>query len=348
MAAGGSVADALAPLEAEGWRVLHDLVDPEGGNIDHLAIGPPGIAVIDAKNWSSAIAITADRRLVTGGKDDRSKELDRLLQRVELVRRTVAVDGMHVAVRGYLVLCGDEDRDRQSEDLGDLRVIGVQRVAERLRRARGDLGLDDVAAIGQTLATRLGDLSTLPPPPGAVDLDAMEAPSPIFDRAHRIYYLRPWRKAGHNRLYLRDQAGSSLGWADVNTGAVKIDCSGVDAQFAEVLLAAADPTGVKLDPGELPKLATQLWGGRLLSKIARLHMSVLVGQEWRNYGKHRLYGTLIDPEVSTFQLGYIDLKDRTLHPSGTGPIGKDRGSADRYLGFLWKRMPPAPEPRTKR
>ena len=48
-----AVADALAPLEAKGWRILHDLVDLEGGNIDHLAVGPPGIAVIDAKNWSS-------------------------------------------------------------------------------------------------------------------------------------------------------------------------------------------------------------------------------------------------------------------------------------------------------
>jgi hypothetical protein len=354
-----TVAEALQPLEAEGWRIVHDLVDPEGGNIDHLAIGPPGIAVVDAKNWSSAVSVTTDRRLVTGGKDDRSSELDRLAKRVDLVRRRVAADGMHVAVRGYLVLCGDRDRERPSEDLGDLRVVGVDRVADRLRRARGDLGGGDVGAIADTLSARLVDLSTLPPPPAtpsqgsaaeipaATPLAGLEAPSPIFDRAHRIYFLRPWRRAGHNRLYLRDQSGTSLGWTDVNTGAQSIDCSGVDAQFAAALLAAADPTGVKLAPGELPKLATQLWGGRLLSRIARLHMSVLVGQEWRNYGKHRLYGTLIDPEVSTYHLGYIDLKAETLHPSGTGAIGKDRGSAERYLGFLWHRLPPAPPAKQK-
>lgn len=183
--------------------------------------------------------------------------------------------------------------------------------------------------------------------PPSTPLGSLEAPSPIFDRAHRIYYLRPWKKGGHNRLYLRDHHGTSIGWTDVNTGAQSIDCSGVDAQFAVALLAAADPTGVKLAPGDLPKLATQLWGGRLLSRIARLHMSVLVGQEWRNYGKHRLYGTLIDPEVSTFNLGYIDLKAETLHPSGTGPIGKERGSAERYLGFLWHRLPPAPVGKAK-
>lgn len=354
-----AVAEALEPLKAEGWRIVHDLVDPEGGNIDHLAIGPPGIAVIDAKNWTGGITITADRRLVVG-KDDRSGELARLAKRVDLVRRSVAADGMHVAVRGYLVLCGERDRGLMAEDLGDLRVVGVEQAAKRLRRARGDLGGDDVGAIADTLNARLVDLSTLPPPPAAAGrevasaqstaatpLAGLEAPSPIFDRAHRIYYLRPWKKAGHNRLYLRDQHGTSIGWTDVNTGAQSIDCSGVDAQFAAALLAAADPTGVKLAPGELPKLATQLWGGRLLSRIARLHMSVLVGQEWRNYGKHRLYGTLIDPEVSTFNLGYIDLKAETLHPSGTGPIGKDRGSAERYLGFLWHRLPPSPAAKPK-
>lgn len=340
-----AVARALDPLAQQGWRILHDLVDPEGGNIDHLAIGPPGIAVVDAKNWSAAVTITPDRRLVTS-KDDRSKELRRLEQRVELVRRLVAEDGMHVAVRGYVVLCGEHDRARPSEDLGDLRILGVEAVAQRLAGAKGDLDAADIEAIASTLADRLsgsganaaaGSGSAAPGAP-----TALEEPSAMFDRAHRFYYLRPWKKGGHNRLYLRDPSGASLGWTDVNTGARQIDCTGDDAKFAEALLAAADPTGVKLGPDEVPKMATQLWGGRLLSRIARFHMSVLVGQEWRNYGKHRLYGTLIDPAASTFHLGYVDLKDRSLHPSTTGPIGKDRGPAERYLGFLLLRYPQPP------
>lgn len=340
-----AVAQALDPLAQQGWRILHDLVDPEGGNIDHLAIGPPGIAVVDAKNWSAAVTITADRRLVTS-KDDRSKELRRLEQRVELVRRLVAEDGMHVAVRGYVVLCGEHDRARPSEDLGDLRILGVEAVAQRLAGAKGDLDAADIDAIASSLTDRLsagGSGSTARATP------EIEPPSPLFDRSHRVYYLRPWKKGGHNRLYLRDASGASLGWTDVNTGARQIDCTGDDAKFAEALLAAADPTGVKLGPDEVPKMATQLWGGRLLSRIARFHMSVLVGQEWRNYGKHRLYGTLIDPAASPFHLGYVDLKDRSLHPSTTGPIGKDRGPAERYLGFLLLRYPQPPaSPRSGR
>lgn len=346
-AAGESlVADALAPLEAAGWRVLHDRAHPDGGNIDHLAVGPPGVAVLDAKNWSSPVTITPDRRLVAG-KHDHTAELDRLATTVELVRSLLARDGGHVALRGYLVLTGEVDRSRESTDLGDIRIIGVDHLASRLARTRGDLDPGLIDAIASTLdaAHPPAALRHLPPPPAASATgrastqQALAVPSALFDRAHRMYYLRRWRKGGHDRLYLSDTTGTSLGWTDVNTGSRSIGCSGVDAKFAEALLAAADPTGMKLAPGDLPKVATQLWGGRLLSKIARLHTAVLVGQEWRSYGKHRLYGTLIDPAVSTFALGYIDLKDRSIHPSVDGPIARDFGPARRYLEYLLLRLP---------
>src|SRR5882757_9847284 len=45
------VARALAPLTAEGWFLLHDRHLPAGGNVDHIAVGPSGVAVVDAKAW---------------------------------------------------------------------------------------------------------------------------------------------------------------------------------------------------------------------------------------------------------------------------------------------------------
>jgi hypothetical protein len=42
----------LAPLERRGWAVLHDLAIPGStANIDHLVIGPGGVAVIDTKQY---------------------------------------------------------------------------------------------------------------------------------------------------------------------------------------------------------------------------------------------------------------------------------------------------------
>jgi hypothetical protein len=52
-------AQALRDLPAGEWLVLHDLRWPgrRFANIDHIAIGPGGIFVIDSKNWSGDVAV---------------------------------------------------------------------------------------------------------------------------------------------------------------------------------------------------------------------------------------------------------------------------------------------------
>ena len=141
-----STADALATLEGQGWRILHDRRAPDGGNVDHVAVGPPGIAIIDSKRWTGNVTITADRRLVIA-KHDKTSEVDRLERLAEHVRSVAARDGVKVSVRGYLVLVGDDDRDRRSEDLGDIRVLGVERLVSRLAGGRPDLDGPAIAAI---------------------------------------------------------------------------------------------------------------------------------------------------------------------------------------------------------
>lgn len=56
-----AVGAALADLGPD-WVVLHDVRWPgrRYANIDHIAIGPGGIFVIDAKNWSGAITVRDD------------------------------------------------------------------------------------------------------------------------------------------------------------------------------------------------------------------------------------------------------------------------------------------------
>lgn len=53
------VAAALATLGPK-WAVMHDMRWPgrRFANIDHVAVGPGGIFVIDAKNWSGKITVT--------------------------------------------------------------------------------------------------------------------------------------------------------------------------------------------------------------------------------------------------------------------------------------------------
>ncbi len=47
----------LTALAAQGWLVLHDLHWPGRpyANIDHIAVGPTGVFVIDSKNWSGQV-----------------------------------------------------------------------------------------------------------------------------------------------------------------------------------------------------------------------------------------------------------------------------------------------------
>ena len=48
-------------LEGRGWRVLHDRRWPGStrANIDHLVIGPPGVAVVDTKHWADRSSCAA-------------------------------------------------------------------------------------------------------------------------------------------------------------------------------------------------------------------------------------------------------------------------------------------------
>lgn len=51
-----STARALRPLERSGWVVLHDL--PAGrGNVDHIAVGPGGVFLLDSKRLGGSASI---------------------------------------------------------------------------------------------------------------------------------------------------------------------------------------------------------------------------------------------------------------------------------------------------
>ena len=69
----GEVAVARA-LEAmpEGWVVLHDLAWPgrQRANLDHVVVGPGGVFVVDAKNWSGRVEVRNQVLMQDGRKRD--------------------------------------------------------------------------------------------------------------------------------------------------------------------------------------------------------------------------------------------------------------------------------------
>jgi hypothetical protein len=60
-------ARVLAALERQGWVVLHDLAVPRSrANLDHLAIGPGGVFVIDSKQYRGRLQFDPSGRLWHG------------------------------------------------------------------------------------------------------------------------------------------------------------------------------------------------------------------------------------------------------------------------------------------
>ena len=57
-----ATAAVLAQLPAATWTVFHDVRWPgrRYANVDHIVVGPPGVFVIDSKNWSGRITVEAD------------------------------------------------------------------------------------------------------------------------------------------------------------------------------------------------------------------------------------------------------------------------------------------------
>jgi hypothetical protein len=57
----------LDRLAQEGWVVFHDLAVPGSrANVDHLAIGPAGVFLVDSKNWRGRLTFVPDGTLWHG------------------------------------------------------------------------------------------------------------------------------------------------------------------------------------------------------------------------------------------------------------------------------------------
>jgi hypothetical protein len=57
----------LAPLERQGWALLHDLAVPGSrANLDHLVIGPGGVFVIDSRQYRGRLRLDPSGQLWHG------------------------------------------------------------------------------------------------------------------------------------------------------------------------------------------------------------------------------------------------------------------------------------------
>ena len=145
------VAANLAHLERYGWIALHDLRWPgrQRANIDHIAVGPGGIIVIDAKNWSGRVAV-ADGSLRQNGYG-RASSADGVSQAAADVTALLAPQH-RTAVRAVLCLVA---QDQPPTPVQGVQVLGRWQLAEHLLGLPPRLSVYDVADVARYLESEL-------------------------------------------------------------------------------------------------------------------------------------------------------------------------------------------------
>lgn len=136
--------------------LLHDRRMPRGhGNIDHLAVTPTGVFVIDAKRYRGRVGVGRGfqgEKLFVNGRD-RTKVVDGLDRQVTVVRAALSDLGQdEVVVRG--VLCFVKRNFAPGEGKQTVRghlLLRPRALARRLR-AEGPLDPDVIEAIARALA----------------------------------------------------------------------------------------------------------------------------------------------------------------------------------------------------
>jgi hypothetical protein len=165
-ATGGDGEEILARLlerRCPNVRFLHDRQLPRSrANIDHLAIAPTGVWVIDTKRYTGKIDVVkplfGTAKLMIGGRD-RTKLIDGLSRQAGTVREAVQEIAPGVAVRGCLCFVAPEGLLADSGlpvlrtlSIGGYPLLYPRRLAKRLNE-QGDLS----AGLAQTIEAQVAD-----------------------------------------------------------------------------------------------------------------------------------------------------------------------------------------------
>lgn len=148
-------------LDGSGVILLHDRRLPGSrANIDHLAIGPGGVTVIDSKNYKGKVRV--ERRggllskrtshLMINGRD-RTKLIDGVKRQVEAVTEVIRAEELGSAdIRGCLCMTNYENVPLLEKlEIDEISIFATKRTAKLCRR-KGPLGERDIEVLARQLA----------------------------------------------------------------------------------------------------------------------------------------------------------------------------------------------------
>jgi len=149
------VAGLLDTLDGAGWVVLHDRYKSptSPANLDHVVIGPPGVVVIDAKNWVAA-DLQLDDRGMRAGRWRRDDELRAGWQAGLAVQDNVVSVEAGAPVRAVLAFTQPMGLARPQEHQGVV-LLQAEQLLVWLTSQPGVLSQQQVHRLGSSLGAAL-------------------------------------------------------------------------------------------------------------------------------------------------------------------------------------------------
>jgi hypothetical protein len=173
-----ATAAVLDGLRSSGWHVLHDVRWPgrTRANIDHVAVGPGGVFVIDSKNWSG------DVRVVGGVLRQGSRRRDRVVAAAAEAAMAVAQPLQGLPTTPVLCFVRPEPIEGQA---GNVLVCSTQNLATKLAAQPPVLGPESIRRVTTILQAQLSSATQPSSPaqaPAGRASSAKQVHSPLVPR----------------------------------------------------------------------------------------------------------------------------------------------------------------------
>lgn len=159
------VGPLLDTLEARGWFILHDRRVPGAReNIDHIAIGPAGVVVVETMNYQGDVRMR-DRELRIGGRRvDFFGQVERQIAAVERAVESDKVIGVVTILRGDFPW-------RSRPESGRIRVVPLHELLLAVSTAPHVLSRDEIERIARLAESRLVPaIRGFDKPPSTIDI----------------------------------------------------------------------------------------------------------------------------------------------------------------------------------
>lgn len=137
--------EILRPLEAQGFRVIHDrLIPGSRENIDHIVVGPPGVFVVETKSYAGKLSVRRGEVWVAGRRKTEilaqaRREADAVAAIVSPIPVTPLIC-VHRADLGWFKI-----------ELDGVRIVGPRELVKMLRKAPVQRTPDEVAGLADRI-----------------------------------------------------------------------------------------------------------------------------------------------------------------------------------------------------